>query len=127
MKRSPTVQHVILTVAFCIMFLFVNGCGSGANMETQISGVWNRTEGNGIVEINLANEPKSLVVEGHSYKAVVEKVDNGSFTTLIKVEIETGKTEVWSIRQVWGDNGSSFKLVFMHNGTQETLVAAKSS
>lgn len=127
MKRSPTVQHVMLTVAFFIMFLVVTGCGSGANMETQISGAWNSTEGNGVVEINLANEPKSLVVEGHSYKAVVEKVDNGSFTTLVKVEIETGKTEVWSIRQVWDDTGSSFKLVFMHNGTQETLVAAKSS
>lgn len=127
MRRSPTVHHEILAVVFFIMFLVVIGCGSGANMETQISGAWNRTEGNGTVEINLANKPKSLVVEGHSYKAVVEKIDNGSFTTLVQVEIETGKTEVWSIRQVWDDNGSSFKLVFMHNGTQETLVAVKPS
>ncbi len=127
MRRSLTVQHVIFTVVSLIMFLVAIGCGSEAKLETQISGTWQRTQGNGTVDINLANEPKSLVIDGHSYKAVVEKIDKGSFTTLVKVEIETGKTEVWSIRQVWDDNGSTFKLSFRHNGNQETLVPVSQS
>jgi hypothetical protein len=127
MKKSMMVQHLILTAVFFLMSSIVIGCGSEANMETQISGSWQRPGGNGTVDINLANEPKSLVVDGQSYKAAVEKTDKGSFTTLVKVEIETGKTEVWSLRQVWDDNGSTFKLAFRHNGTQETLVPADQS
>jgi hypothetical protein len=124
MKKSMTVQYAISTVIFLLLFSFVIGCGSQANMETQISGSWQRSDGNGTIDINLVNDPKSLVVDGHSYKAVVEKTEKGSFTTLVKVEIETGKTEVWSLRQVWDDNGSTFKLAFRHNGTMETLVPA---
>ena len=88
---------------------------------------WQRTDGNGTVEINLANDPKSLVIDGQSYKAAIEKIEKGSYTTLVKVEVETGKAEVWSLRQVWDDNGSTFKLAFRHNGTQETLVHAGQS
>ncbi|MBL0712919.1 MAG: hypothetical protein JJV98_04395 [Desulfosarcina sp.] len=124
MRRSLTVQHGILTVVSFILFSIVFGCGNGATLETQISGTWNRTQGNGTVDVNLVNEPKSLVIDGHSYKAVIEKIDEGTFTALVKVEIETGKTEVWTLRQVWDDNGSTFKLAFRHNGTEETLVPA---
>ena len=124
MKKSMTVQYAISTVVFLLLFSFVISCGSQTNMETQISGSWQRSDGNGTIDINLVNDPKSLVVDGHSYKAVVEKTEKGSFTTLVKVEIETGKTEVWSLRQVWDDNGSTFKLAFRHNGTMETLVPA---
>jgi hypothetical protein len=127
MRRSLTAQHAIFTVVFFILFSIVIGCGSEASLETQISGTWQRTQGNGTVDINLINEPKSLVFDGHTYKAVVEKADKGTLTTLVKVEIETDKTEVWSIRQVWNDNGSAFKLAFRHNGTTETLVAAGQS
>lgn len=127
MKKSLAMQRVIFTAVFFLLFSFVIGCGSQAKMETQISGSWQRAQGNGAVDINLANEPKSLVIDGHSYKAVIEKTEKGSFTTVIKVEIETGKTEVWSFRQVWDDNGSTFKLAFRHNGTLETLVRAGQS
>jgi hypothetical protein len=123
MKKALTVQYVILVVVF-FLFSLVIGCGSEVSLETQISGSWQRTDGNGTVEINLANEPRSLVIDGQSYKAAIEKIEKGSSTTLVKVEIETGKTEVWSLRQVWNDNGSTFKLAFRHNGTQETLVPA---
>ena len=121
MKKSLTVQYVILAAVF-FLFSLVIGCGSQASIETQISGSWQRTDGNGTVEINLANEPKSLVVDGQSYKAAIEKIEKGSSTTLVKVEVETGKTEVWSLRQVWNDNGSTFKLAFRRNGSQEILV-----
>ena len=127
MRKTVAVKPVWGAVVFFLLFVVIIGCGGKAKMENQISGTWQRTEGDGSVEINLAAEPKSLVVDGHSYKAAVENIDRGSFTTLVKVEIETGKTEVWSIRQVWNDNGSAFKLAFRHNGTQETLVAAKHS
>ena len=123
MRGTLTVQSIVLTVITLVLFSVIIGCGSEASLEKQISGTWQRAQGNGTVDINLINEPKSLVIDGHTYKAVVEKADKGTLTTLVKVEIETDKTEVWSIRQVWNDNGSSFKLAFRHNGTTETLVS----
>lgn len=124
MKRSQISQCLILTVVSFIMVFFVIGCASEGKIEEQISGKWKSTKGDGTVVINLASDPKSLAIDGHSYKAVIKEIDKGSFTTLVDVEIETGKTEVWSLRQVWDDNGSTFKLAFRHNGTQETLVPA---
>jgi len=127
MRLSLAKQRLILTAVFSLLFSIVIGCGSQASLETQISGSWQRAQGNGTVDINLINEPKSLVIDGLAYKAVVEKADKGTLTTLVKVEIESGKTEVWSIRQVWNDNGSAFKLAFRHNGTQEILLPASRS
>ena len=124
MRKSLTLQTVVLSAVFLFLFLLVVGCGKQTNMETQISGSWQRSDSNGTVDINLAKEPRSLVVDGRSYKATVEKTEKGSFTTLVKVETDTGQTEVWSLRQMWNDNGSTFNLDFKRNGTQEILVPA---
>jgi hypothetical protein len=123
MKKTLTVQHLFLSAVLFLLSIVI-GCGSEASLETQISGSWQRTQGGGTVDIHLAGDPKSLVVDGQSYKAAIERIEKGSFTTLVKVEVEAGKTEVWSLRQVWDDNGSTFKLAFRHNGTHETLVPA---
>ena len=122
MRRSLNTQHVILTAVSFILFSIVIGCGSNADLATQISGKWKPLQGEGIVDINLAKEPKSMTIDGHAFNAVVENIDKGSNTVQVRVETEAGKTEVWSIHQVWNDNGSTFKLNLRHNGTTKTLV-----
>lgn len=99
------------------------GCSSGEKLQSQISGTWQRTQGGGTVEINLAKEPKSLKIEGKEYPATIEKVDNGKYSVYLKVETTAGQMEAWTFRQIWNDNGSSFKIGFNRNGTQETLEA----
>jgi hypothetical protein len=99
------------------------GCSSGGeNLPTQISGTWQRAEGDCNVQISLAAEPKTVTLDGHAYPVTIDKVNAGSYSVHLKVETETGKAEEWIIRQVWDDNGSSFSLAFNHNGTQEKLV-----
>ncbi len=120
MRRSLNTQHVIFTVVSLILFSIVIGCGSNVDLATQISGKWKPVQGEGIVDINLAKEPKSMTIDGHAFNAVVENIDKGSNTVQVRVETEAGKTEVWSIRN---DNGSTFKLNLRHNGTTETLVS----
>ena len=128
MKRNLNVSKYIIAAAGLLLFLLVvGGCGSDVNMEAQISGKWKPIKENSIVDINLAQDPKTLIVDGHTYKAVVENIDKGSSTMQVKVETESGKSEVWIIRQVWDDNGSTFKLAFRHNGTTKTLVPAEKS
>ena len=122
MKRSLKGQYAFVTVFALIVFAMVIGCGSEAKMETQISGSWQRTQGNGTVEINLDKKPTSLVFDGKTYAATIDKVDKGHNSVHLKVAMDNGTSEEWILQQVWNDNGSTFKLAFRHNGTQETLV-----
>lgn len=127
MRKSLSMQHVIFTAVFFLLFSMIIGCGSEEKLETQISGSWQRTEGNGTVEINLDKNPTSLVFDGKTYAATIDKVDKGHNSVHLKVTTDNGTSEEWILHQLWNDNGSSFKLAFRHNGTEETLVAAKQS
>ena len=126
MKRSLTERDVGLVTFILLTVLTLIGCSSGENLQTQFSGSWQRSQGEGTVEIDLANDPKSLKVNGKTYPATIEKVNKGTYSVHLKVETTPGKSEAWILRQVWDDNGSSFKIAFRHNGTQEILEAGRS-
>jgi hypothetical protein len=126
-QRLNVSKFIIPAVLFLLVSSFVIGCGSDADMETQISGKWKLPQNNGIVDIKLDKDPKTVVVDGHSYAAVVENVDKGAYLTKVKVDVAPGKSEVWILRQVWDDNGSTFKLAFEHDGKTDTLVPVNQS
>lgn len=123
MKRSLTGPIVFRTAVFILTVSILIGCSGGEKIQSQISGTWQRTQGDGTVEINLTNDPKSLKIEGKTYSATIDKVDNGTYSVHLKVETATGQMEAWTFRQIWDDNGSSFKIAFHRNGIQETLEA----
>jgi hypothetical protein len=123
MKQSLTGPCVFGIALFILTVTILIGCSGGEKIQSQISGTWQRTQGEGTVEINLANDPKSLKIGGQTYSATIDKVDKGSHSIHLKVETTAGQMEVWSLRQIWDDNGSSFKIAFNRNGTQETLEA----
>jgi hypothetical protein len=124
MRRSLKIQSAVVTIFAFIIAGMVIGCASKEKLETQISGSWQRTQGDGTVEINLDKNQMFLVFDGKTYAATIEKVDVGSNSVHLKVETDHGVSEEWVLHQVWNDNGSTFKLAFRHNGTQETLVPA---
>jgi hypothetical protein len=127
MRKSLSMQPAVLTAVFFLLFSMVIGCGKEAKLETQISGSWQRTQGDGTVEINLDKNPTTLVFDGKTFAATIDKVDKGHNSVHLKVAMDNGTSEEWMLQQMWNDNGSSFKLAFRHNGTQETLVPAKQS
>ena len=116
-------------LAGCIFLLamITFGCAGGGDIQEQISGKWKRAEGDGTVEIQLVTAPKSLVVDGQTYSAVVEKVDKGRFSVKVKVQNSAGTTEVWNLWQIWDDNGTKFKLAFDHGGRKEILISSEHS
>ena len=128
MKKTLNAKDFTLfTVCLIFILLAFSACSSKADLETQVSGKWQRTQGDGIVDINLATNPKTLMIDGRSYTAEIEAVDQGTYTVKVKVQAPSGDPEVWSLSQKWNDNGSSFKLAFRHNGTTETLVPINKS
>ena len=120
MLNARTFTLLAMVALLCLPVFWA--CSDTADLQTQVSGKWQSTQDNGIVAINLTGDPKSLIINGQSYDAVVESVDQGTYTVQVKVQTPTGQSEVWFLSQKWNDNGSSFKLAFRHNGTTETLV-----
>jgi hypothetical protein len=123
MKTLLKLQRVKLTVVFIFMVSTLIGCSSAENLQSQVSGTWDRTQGDGTVEINLAKDPNILKLYDKIYPASIAKIDKGTFTVYLKVETTAGQMEDWTLRQIWDDNGSSFKIDFHHNGTKEILEA----
>ena len=123
MQRSLRLSCVTLAATLLFAVSLLIGCSSsGEDLPTQISGTWKHAEGDCNVQISLAAEPKTITLDGHAYPAAIDKVNAGSYSVHLNVELENGKAEEWIIRQVWDDNGSSFGLALNHNGTQEKLV-----
>ncbi len=124
MRRSLKVQFALVTVIAFVFVAMIIGCGSKEKLETQISGSWQRAESDGTVEINLDKNPMSLVFDGKTYAATIDKVNKGQNSVYLKVETDNEASEEWTLHQIWDDNGSAFKLSFRHNGTQEILASA---
>jgi hypothetical protein len=127
MKKTQKARRATLTAIVVLTLVLVFGCSSGKEMPAQVSGTWQRTQGEGTVQIQLDQEPLSITMGGRSYPAAIKSIDNGAASVHLDVETEAGQKEEWIIHQVWNDNGSSFTLSFTHSGTHEKLVAGKAS
>ena len=121
MRKSPMINCIIFTSVLLLTFSILTSCSGGGNLQDQVSGTWKRAQKEGVVAINLSNESKSLVIDGKTYPASIENVDKGAYLIRLKVQTESEPAETWTLRQVWNNNGSDFKLVFDHSGTEETL------
>ena len=115
----------------CVIFFLVvftlAGCGTSRDLASEVSGKWQPEEGSGQVEIKLAKDSSSFIIDDHTYKGVVEDIDDGTNTIHVKVETQNGKTELWSLHQIWDDNGSTFKLRLRRNGTTTNLTPVERS
>ncbi len=126
-------KQKIFRSAFWTMFVVLGLIASGCSMDNsgkllkEVSGVWARDQGAGTIAINLSGDTKTLVVDGQSYAATVERVEMGNHVIDLRVQNGSGEPELWSLREVWDDMGVNCKLVFSHNGEKETLPKKASS
>jgi hypothetical protein len=127
MRRSLTVKRSAITPVLMFLLAMVISCASAEKLEEQISGTWQRTEAQETVVINLVEDSKSIAIGEKTYPATIEKVDVGNYLVNLKVQTESGAAEIWTLRQVWNNNGSDFKLVLNRTGNQETLEHSKHS
>lgn len=127
MQRFQAIKCAILTVLAVFGLALVVGCSGGSkDLTKDISGTWQRDQGDGTVEIHLSQEPLTVTVDGKTFPATITKVDEGSHSLHIKVE-NNGKPDEWILRQVWNDNGSNYTVAFIHDGTNDKLVSKQHS
>jgi len=128
MTRKPTHPYpIVWSIFLALLMLAILGCGRSTDLATDISGKWKSAQNSDQVEIYLTKEASSLTIGGQTYKGVIKSIDKGSNTVNIEVETDGGQSEVWSIHQVWNDNGSAFNLTLRRNGTTETLIPVEKS
>lgn len=113
---------VVLTVGFA-----ATGCSGKSDLLKEVSGTWQDNKDQTTVDIQLAGDTKSMTVDGKSYPVTVEQITMINYQVVLKVQNGGTEPETWSLRQVWDENGSSFKLAFNHNGESNVLTPKQQS
>ena len=119
--KTRKLLFIFLAVIF-IAGLVAVGCSSKSDLLKEVSGQWQDDQGKKTVEIRLNSDTKELSIDGHAYPVSVEKVQMDRYQVNLKVQNGSGEPELWTLRQVWNDNGSGFKLAFDHSGASDLLI-----
>lgn len=125
MKASTL--FIYFSVSAMVIMLTLTGCSSKSDILKEVSGKWQNNQNQGIVEINLADNNNLLKIEGKSYPVTVDKVEMDRYQVNLKVQNGGSEPELWTLREVWNDNGTDFKLAFKHGGKDEILVPKEKS
>ncbi|MFH1980805.1 MAG: hypothetical protein ABIL58_03065 [Pseudomonadota bacterium] len=112
---------IIIAIVVALGFM-VTGCSNKKNIVSEMTGTWKSDKNAEPIKIDLSGEQKAIVIGTNSVPVTVTNVDEG--TNIVKVDAKpaNGNAAVWSLRQVWNDNGSSFTIIFDHDGVEEKLT-----
>jgi hypothetical protein len=120
MKRNYL--YCLFLSAVVAVGLVLSGCSGSSDILKEVSGQWEDTQENATIEIDLAGDAKSIKVGDQAYAVSIDKIEMGKYQVNLKVSNGSGQPEMWALRQVWDDNGSSFKLAFEKSGQKKMLL-----
>ena len=112
---------IILTIVVALGFMY-SGCSSSKNIVSEMSGTWKSDKINEPIKINFSGEQKAIEIGGNTVPVTINKIDKGAYLVMMDAKPASGNAALWSLRQVWDDNGSSFTIKFDHDGVEETLI-----
>jgi hypothetical protein len=112
---------IILTIVVALGFMY-SGCSSKQNIMSEMTGTWKSDKNADPIKINLSGKQKAIEIGSKTVPVTVNKVDEGANMIIVGAKSANGNAAVWSLRQVWNDNGSTFTIKFDHDGVEETLT-----
>jgi hypothetical protein len=124
--KARYLSFFFFTVVIGFGFMF-SGCSSKADVLKEVSGLWQDDQNKDSVEIQLVGDAKSMTVNGKSYPVNVENVQMDKYQVDLKVQNGGSQPEMWSLRQIWDDNGVGFNLALDRNGEKEILIRKEKS
>lgn len=109
-------------VAAAIVGLF--GCGSQKAEPTildEISGVWKEDTGQSLMTIAYSDKKVRLLFDDNLVPVTVGDIDDTNHTVNFNVILAaTGKTAVWTVREIYNADKTSFTLqMTLNDGTQD--------
>lgn len=120
-------KTIFRLLATLMLLVLVAACGeksssSSAGILEDISGVW-RAKGDGtMVSIIYADKKVRLLFGEDSLPVSLGEVDSTNKTVNMNVTLINGKPGVWTIRQIWDKEKTSFHLqLTLHDGIQDDL------
>ena len=122
MKTRNLSLLAIFAVLSIGLIMTTCGCSGKNKLLQEVSGQWQDSQNQTVVDIRLVGDSKSVTVGGHPYPVSIEKVELINYLVKLKVQNGAPEPESWTIMELWDENGSSFKLSFNHNGQSEVLV-----
>ena len=112
-----------LLIGIVLVFgLITTGCSGKNKLLQEVSGQWQDKQDHTVVGINLVGDNKSVTVGGQAYPVSVEKVEAINYLVQLKVQNGSADPDSWTLKEVWDENGASFKLSFNHDGQNEVLI-----
>ena len=109
-------------ISFSMLFALLAGCGaSDSQILDEISGVWQGGADGSMIIIDLGASQPTISVNGNEFDASVESVDSDNLIVSTKVDWE-GTPVVWSLRQIYSDDGTFTLLMTLHNGVSDNLA-----
>jgi hypothetical protein len=115
---------------FAVIFVFgltLSGCSSKSDILKEVSGQWQNNQDKAAVEINLVGDAKTIKVGDQAYSVSVDKIEMDRYQVNLKVKNGSDQPELWTLREIWNDNGSGFKLAFEHGGEKKMLLPKEQS
>ncbi|VXC77712.1 conserved exported hypothetical protein [Burkholderia sp. 8Y] len=117
----------MLNAIFAIaMLMMMFGCSEQKKVEQptllqDISGVWKAQGSNGLMTIDYSSNRLRMLMDDTFIPVTVGAIDNENRTVNFNVTVAaTGKPAVWTIRQLWNNDKTSFHIqLTLHDGTQD--------
>lgn len=85
----------------------------------EISGVWRREEVSELITINIDSKDKYLIISERKIPVQIHSIDTDNDIVSFNINFNN-KTVIWTLRQIWTDDGFTLNLV-LHDGKQEEL------
>jgi hypothetical protein len=117
--RSLSSLFIVFTLAIGLITL---GCSGKNKLLKEVSGQWQDSQNNTLVDIHLVGNDKSVTVNGQPYPVSVDKVEMINFLVQLKVQNGSSESQEWTLKELWDENGAHYKLSFNHNGQSDVLV-----
>ena len=119
--KSSNLSLLLIAVALAIG-LVTFGCSGKNKLLNEVSGQWQDSQNHSVVDIHLIGDDKTVTVGGQPYPVSVEKVEMINYLVQLKVQNGNAEPQNWTLKELWDENGSRFKLSFDHDGVSEVLV-----
>lgn len=120
MKRNSACY--LMVVAVFVAGLMWTGCSQKSGILEEVSGQWQDKQDSGTVEINLVGKQKSIMIDGKTYAVNVDKIEMDRYQINLKAHNGSDQPELWPLREIWNDVGSSFKIALEHGEKSRMLV-----
>jgi hypothetical protein len=118
-------RHNSYLLFFVVIFVFgltLAGCSGKSDILKEISGQWQSNQDKATVDINLVGDAKTIKVGDQPYSVSVDKIDMDKYQVNLKVKNGSDQPELWTLREIWNDNGSGLKLAFEHGSEKKILL-----